>query len=331
MSGPSSRSILPSNRRLEQRRDEPSTANVRTRNVRADEKAAPWDPDALWRNLRMAARVLLAVAVLGAGVAAATYARRYVTSSPRFGLRDLRIEGNHRRSKEWVATTAGVGLGQNVVELDLEAARAKLERDPWIERATLSRRLPASLSIEIVEREAAAIVALPAGTFLATVQGELFKRLEEGDPNDLPIVTGISSEDAGGDREATAQLVKRSLDLGVEIEHVGLLGGRVEELHVDGDGGITAVIGKRAVRVAFGRGPYRAKVKLGLKIEAELVRRGARPTMIFLDDDQHPDRIVVRLVSALPPAQVTLDGEPANPAQKPKVIAKAKEPKGKTP
>ncbi|MEO7097413.1 MAG: FtsQ-type POTRA domain-containing protein, partial [Polyangiales bacterium] len=239
----SSRNGLPSNRRLELRRDEPST-NCRVKNVRGDQApAAPWDPDALWRRLRLAGRVLLAVAVLGAGVVAATGARRYVTSSPRFGLRDLRIAGNHRRSPEWIASNAGIALGQNVVELDLEAARAKLERDPWIERASLSRRLPASLSIEIVEREAAAIVALPAGTFLASAQGELFKRLEEGDPNDLPIVTGISSEDAGGDREATAQLVKRALDLGLEIEHVGLFGGRVEELHVDAEGGLTAVVG----------------------------------------------------------------------------------------
>jgi cell division protein FtsQ len=327
----SARNVLPSNRRLEQRRDEPS-GNVRVRNARGDETPEkPWDPDALWRRLRLVGRVLLAVLVLAAGVAAATGARRYVTTSPRFGLRDLRIEGNHRRSKEWIASTAGIALGQNVVELDLEAARAKLERDPWIERASLSRRLPASLSIEIVEREAAAIVALPAGTFLASAQGELFKRLEDGDPNDLPIVTGISSEDAGGDREATAQLVKRALDLGVEIEHVGLFGGRVEELHVDAEGGLTAVIGKKAVRVAFGRGPYRAKVRLGLRIEAELNRRSARPTMVFLDDDQHPDRIVVRLVSALPPAQVTVDEPPLEPVAKPKAIAKAKGPKGKTP
>ena len=325
------RSVLPTNRRLEQRREEPSS-NVRLRNNRGDETPEKlWDPDALWRRLRFAGRILLAVAVLGAGVTAATGARRYVTTSPRFGLRDLRIDGTHRRSKEWVAATAGVSLGQNVVELDLEAARAKLERDPWIERATLSRRLPASLSIEIVEREAAAIVALPAGTFLSTAQGELFKRLDEGDPNDLPIVTGISSEDAGGDREATAQLVKRALDLGVEIEHVGLFGGRVEELHVDADGGITAILGKKAIRVAFGRGPYRAKVRLGARIEAELNRRNARPTTVFLDDDQHPERIVVRLISALPPAQVTLDSEPTNAPSKPKLMAKAKDAKGKTP
>ncbi|MGZ3455338.1 MAG: hypothetical protein ACXVEF_37385, partial [Polyangiales bacterium] len=66
-----------------------------------------------------------------------------------------------------------------------------------------------------------------------------------------------------------------------------------------------------------GKGSYRSKVRLGAKVEAELSRRSARPTVIFLDDDLHPDRIVVRLVAALPPAEVTLDGPVALKGAKP--------------
>ena len=295
---------LPTNRRIASERAPAGNARI------AAKPSEPWDPDALWRRLRLAGRVLLAVLVLTAGVAAAIAARRYVTTSPRFGLKDLRIEGNHHHTKEQIADLAGVSIGQNVVDLDLEAARARLERDPWIERATISRRLPATLTIELIERDAGALIALPSGTFLATHQGEIFKRIDGDDPLDLPIVTGIGSDDAAGDREATAQLIRRALELSAEVEHVGLFGGRVEELNVDSEGGITAVIGKRAIRVAFGRGPYRAKVRLGARVEAELTRRGARPTVIFLDDDQHADRVVTRLVSALPPAEVTIDDAP---------------------
>jgi cell division protein FtsQ len=317
------RTSLPENRRLS-RPDAPARNGAPSGNVRGGRDARarePWDPDALWRRLRTAGRVLLAVVVLGAGIGAAVQARRYVTTSPRFGLKDLRIEGNRHRTKEQVAATAGITLGQNVVELDLEAARARLERDPWIERATLSRRLPASLGIDVVERDAGAILALPprvvngnvvdGGTFLATPQGEVFKRLEADDPIDLPVITGIGSDEAASDRESTSQLVRRALDLAQDIERVGLFGGRVQELHVDPDGGISVVIGKRGVRVAFGRGPYRNKVRLGLRVEAELARRSAKPTVVFLDDDGHPDRVVVRLVSALPPAKVTIDDLPA--------------------
>lgn len=274
--------------------------------------AKPWDPDALWRHLRLAGRIALGVAIVACGVMAAVYARRYVTQSPRFALKDLRIEGNHRRTREQITALAGIALGQNVVELDLEAVRARLEKDPWIERATILRRLPASVAIDVIERDAGAIVALPSGTWLATSHGDLFKKIEADDPNDLPVITGLTDDAAASDRDATAQIIRRSLDLAADAERVGLFGGRVQELAVDADGGITAVLsrGKTSVRVVFGKTGYRQKVRLGARVEAELARRGARATTIFLDDDVHPDRIVVRLVSALPPAEVTVDGAP---------------------
>lgn len=280
-------------------------------------KAPPraWDPDALWRSLRLAGRIAASVLVVAVGVLAAYHARKYVTESPRFALKDLRIAGNRHRSSDQIASLAGVTLGQNVVELDLEAVRARLEKDPWIERAVILRRLPASVAIDVIERDAAAIIALPSGTWLATSQGEVFKKIEAEDPNDLPVITGISDADAASDRDSTAQIIRRALDLAADIERAGLFGGRVQELAVDGDGAITAVLARKAtaggaiVRVAFGKTGYRQKLRLGARVEAELARRGARPTVVFLDDDLHADRIVVRLVSALPPAVVTVDGE----------------------
>lgn len=308
----SSARVPPTNRRVVTRQEVATKGNVRAARDGRDGdvvvKSEPWDPDLLWRRLRLAGRIALAVVVIAIGAAAAVSARRYVTTSPRFGLKELRIEGARRLSSAQVQAIAGLEIGQNVVDVDLDALRAKLEKNQWIERAQVARRLPASLTIEIVEHEAAALVTLPAGTYLATPNGVLFKRVEPGDPDDLPIVTGIAPDEASGDRDATAQLVKRALELSAEIERVGIFGGRVEELHVEPDGGLSAVVGKRAVRLVFGRAPYRAKVRLGAKIEAELTRRGARPTVLFLDDDGHPERIVVRLVSALPQAQVTIDG-----------------------
>ncbi len=298
---------LPSNRRV----ITPSPGRGANAPVREEK---PWDSEALWRHLRLAGRIALGVAIVAVGIAAAIYARRYVTQSPRFALKDLKIDGNHHRSREQIITLAGIAIGQNVVELDLEAARGRIEKDPWIERATIVRRLPASVAIEVVERDAAAIVALPSGTWLATSHGDLFKRIEADDPNDLPVITGITDGDAAGDRDTTAQIVRRALDLAADAERVGLFGGRIQELAVDSDGGITAVLSrasaKSTVRVAFGKSGYRQKVRLGARLEAELSRRSARPTMVFLDDDVHPERVVVRLVSALPAASVTVEGAP---------------------
>lgn len=309
---------LPSNRRVltPPRANEALSAHERSRPAPA---AKPYDPEALWRSLRLAGRIAAGVLIVGVGLGAAWQARKYVTESPRFSLKELKISGNKHRNAEQVAQLGGLSLGQNVVKLDLEEVRAKLEKDPWIERAVIMRRLPASVAIDVIERDAAAIVALPSGTWLATSQGEVFKKIEADDPIDLPVITGISDADAASDRDSTAQIIRRALDLCADIERAGLFGGRVQELAVDGEGALTAVLSRKPhagapaagsiVRVSFGKSGYRQKIRLGARVEGELSRRGAKPTVVFLDDDLHPERIVVRLVSALPAAVVTVDGE----------------------
>lgn len=270
----------------------------------------PWaDWKAIGRRCVHAVLTALLLATIGA---ASVGARYWVTHSPRFGLQQLVVTGNQRFSTEQVAALAGVGLGQNLVALDLAKARDRLESEPWIERARLARRLPGTLQIEVNERVAAAVVLLPSGAYLATPDGDLFKHLELGDAPDLPVITGIRPDDAVLDHGATAQLLRRALDLGAEIERTQLYGGRVEELAINDQGGVTAVLGRHGLRIAFGTSGYRNKVRLAQRVEADLTKRGAHPTLIFLDDDQHPDRIVVRLVSALPPAVVEVD-EPTKP------------------
>ena len=111
------RSPLPSNRRV----STPPRANAPVREQK------PWDPDALWRQVRLAGRIVAIVAIVAIGVAAAVYARRYVTQSPRFALKDLKVDGHRHRTREHVLELSGIAIGQNVVELDLEAARARID------------------------------------------------------------------------------------------------------------------------------------------------------------------------------------------------------------
>ena len=64
------------------------------------------------------------------------------------------------------------------------------------------------------EHEAAALVVAGADTYLATRDGELFKRLEPGDPTDLDVVTGLSVDMLAADRDGAVAVIRRALDLG---------------------------------------------------------------------------------------------------------------------
>ena len=242
------------------------------------------------------ARATLGVAlVLGISVACALGARSYVTTTPRFAVKDIAVNGNARRTPEEVAAEAGIAKGTNVFSIDLDIARSQLLADPWIREASLSRRLPGSIAIQIVERDAAAIVAL-GDSYLASRDGEIFKRLETGDPTDLPAVTGLTAEAVADDREGVVRSIRRALDLAAEYERTPLAQrSPLEEVHVTPAGGFTLFVGKSAVALELGPAPFHHKLDEAARVITELDRRGAKPDTIMLDNEARPERVVVRV------------------------------------
>jgi cell division protein FtsQ len=244
-------------------------------------------------GLRLAAGVAITVA---AALGCVWGLLHYTRTSPRFAVRTVDVHGASRRSTEDIARRAGIVIGQNVFVTDLEAARAAILNDPWIEQASLRRKLPAAISVEIVEREAAALVAIGPDLYLCTRQGEPFKRPESGDPYDLPVVTGLKTDDVVKDREATIGAIRRALDLVADYEHVGPAKSLpVQEVHIEDDGGLILAVGKDAIQLHMGKGPYRQGLEQATRVLGELGNRRAQASVVFLDNDAHPERVVVRM------------------------------------
>jgi cell division protein FtsQ len=234
--------------------------------------------------------------VVAASISVAWGARRYVTTSPRFAVRTVLVEGERRRSAGAVAEAAGVAVGKNIFALDLHHAGQLLAQDPWIERATVTRKLPSTVAISVVEREAYAAAVISGELYLATRDGDLFKKLGEDDPSDLPVVTGITAEQVARDRGGVILAVKRVLDVVEDFERTGIAKRYpVEELHLEKDGVLTVTIGKEAIALHLGMPPYRDKIEQGSRVLNEVARRKANAQVIFLDNDAHPERVVVRM------------------------------------
>jgi cell division protein FtsQ len=230
-----------------------------------------------------------------AALGVAWTARRHVLTSPRFAVTEIDVAGNDRRPADAVAAESGVTEGANVFSLDLDAARARLLADPWIAEAQLVRHLPGTIFVQVKERKAAAMVTL-GDTYLATPDGEPFKRLEVGDPTELPLVTGLRPESLGDDREGTMRTIRRAIDLAAEYEHAGLARrAPLEEVHVQTDGTFAIVVGKGAMQLVLGAPPFRRKLDQATRVVAELDRRGAKADAIMLDNDARPERVVVRM------------------------------------
>jgi cell division protein FtsQ len=254
--------------------------------------SAPRVPARLLAALRTTAGIVL---VVSAAIGVAWAARRHVMTSPRFAVTEIDVLGHERRSAEAIAGESGVTAGANVFSLDLDGARARLLADPWISEATLARRLPGTILIQVTERRPAALVAM-GDTYLATAEGEPFKKLEPDDPVELPLITGLHADALTEDRQGTMRTIRRAIDLAAEYEH-GALSHRapLEEVHVDSDGTFSVVVGKSAMELVLGGPPFRRKLDQAARVVAELDRRGAKADTIMLDNDARPERVVVRM------------------------------------
>lgn len=245
-------------------------------------------------------RAIVGFALVAAvSLAVAWGSRRYLMTSPRFSLEQVVMSGQKTRTKDALLARAGIKMGQNVFSVDLDAARNKILGDPYVKDALLTRRLPDTIAIAIEERVPAALVALGSDTFLVTRDGEAFKRLEVGDPSDLPIVTGLRPELAETDREGFAQSIRRALDVAIDYQQSALASKMpLQEIHFEPGTGISLNVGGSGAPVTslvLGGPPFRKKLEQASRVAYELERRGQKPDAILLDNDARPDRVVARV------------------------------------
>lgn len=266
----------------------------------APKAAAPKRPSRWIPRLRAAlsgARVLAGVALflgVAGGVALGLY--RYVSSSPRFALQKLVVSGGKQRTERDVSRITGVEVGRNVFSIDLEETRKKLLQDPWVERAEVRRKLPGTLSVDLVERVPVAVVVLSGQLYLASSEGDVMKRIEPGDPSDFVVITGIGGEgDLVRDPVGVKNLVKKAEDLASDYDRLGPASRfPLAEVHVGEDGSFSLVVGKDPVVLSLGRAPFRTKLERASRVLSEVDRRKAHASIVFLDNEAHPERVVAR-------------------------------------
>ena len=131
-----------------------------------DGPASPRDPGPHDRVRKIAAIAFIATVLLGA--AAVT-----LTRSPYFAAHRIEVRGTSHVTRSEVLRIAGITRGTNVFTLDAGSAETRLERDPWIAQATITKDLPSTLVIDIDERVAVAVVDTGGALRLVADDGAL--------------------------------------------------------------------------------------------------------------------------------------------------------------
>jgi cell division protein FtsQ len=275
----------------------PPAADARNRAVRGASQPPPPEGSAwrlIWSLGKLLSGVLIVVAASGA---VAWGAHRYAMTTPRFAVKKVDISGTRRKTDSEIVKLAGLERGQNIFALETAKAESKLLEDPWIRQVKITRELPNGLKIEIEEREAGAVAAIGERLYLVTRAGEPFKQLEEGDPFDLPVVTGISAENLARDREREIERIALGLEILRHYDRVPMSKIHpAQEVHVVPGGEIVLTVGgKNAITLHLGTGPWRKKLLMAERVVGKLAGKGRVPGIVFLDNVAHPERVVVRM------------------------------------
>jgi cell division protein FtsQ len=286
-----SRGVAPPNRRATPiPRRVPLSLRLRAAWPRAKRRLAWVRQAALWL-----AHLVAAAAVVVVLLAAGRQVERYLRTSPAFATTDIEVKGVEHLSQADVERIAGLGVGKNVFDVGPELAAERLRAEPWIASASVRRRLPGSYRIEVQERHALALLSA-GGLYLVGEDGAAFKQLGEGDPADLPVITGIEPAAIEHDKHAAAAQLVNAVGLVREYDELGLSRREViSEVHVEQDGTLSCYVGRDAVYVRLGVAPYRSKLRRLREVLSELASQTARASYVYLDNERRPDRVTVKL------------------------------------
>ncbi|HEY5922562.1 MAG TPA: FtsQ-type POTRA domain-containing protein [Kofleriaceae bacterium] len=208
--------------------------------------------DACGRALRRALPAMIVMLVLATigGTAWAGY--RFVTTSQRFAIAEIQVNGVHHLTDDQVRAALTVRAGDNVFATSLDEIVRELRENPWIASAEAHRVLPHTIVIDVREHVPAAVVQL--GTlYLVDAEGHPFKRAELGgdEAAGLPIITGLDRTAYLANPAATAAQIKgamAALHAWRSVDDRPSIG----EVHLDAHGALTLVTYEQAISIQLG-------------------------------------------------------------------------------
>jgi cell division protein FtsQ len=145
---------------------------------------------------------LLPVLLLGALVMRVGHNSSLVTLRERLGalaadaglrVTDIQIQGRANTPEPLLRAAIGVAKGDATLGFSLAAARARIETLAWVQQATVERRLPGTIVVQLVERRPFAIWQHNGKFVLVDRAGQIVADEDVGHFKDLPLIVGAGA------------------------------------------------------------------------------------------------------------------------------------------
>lgn len=185
----------------------------------------------------------------------------FVTHSPWFELKDLRILGNENMSQDEALKLAGLRLKQNVFDLDLKSAEKRIEKDRRVRTVEICRVLPGGIELRIEEKKPDLILNLLPRLCGLSLDGEIIP-LKEGRSYDLPLVNGIKSGGFAPYSRVQDPRIEEALTFYQAVrEKLPEFLQEISEINLEDKDNLVVTMVKSGARLFFGAGDFRKKIE----------------------------------------------------------------------
>jgi len=164
-------------------------------------------------------------------IAAQTTAR-LAAASVELGLsvRDVTVNGRRSAPREDVVRALGARSGEPILLFDVDAAQARLESLGWIEGATVSRRLPGTIHVRLVERRPFALWQHEGAVALIDRAGIEIEGVQVAEFGHLPLIVGPTAPAHAG---ALVEVLASEPELLARVAAAIMIGSRRWDVRFD--------------------------------------------------------------------------------------------------
>jgi hypothetical protein len=242
------------------------------------------------RLARITKFLLIVTLVIGAGLGVWEGYRRFVRLTY-FRVAEIRVEGNLQVASEDVVASLGLTPETSLLELDLKTLSSLATQNPWIKEASVSRRLPLSLTIQVVERVPEAVF-IADSRYLLSADGVILAELEGDDLPTLPVLRAAAPRQVKiGERILSSEMAQglsvwRQFQLANAVQ-----GEKAHEIATGGDGSYVVNLGQQMPVIRLRAQDMQEQLR---RLGAALAASG-RALGEFVDVDlRFRDRVVFR-------------------------------------
>lgn len=210
-----------------------------------------------------------------------------------FDLKEVDVVGVERVSEDEIIEYSQIKKGVNVFDLDISKVILQVEAHPWVKEASVTRRLPDALLIEVKEHKPVGLVQLDR-IYYVNSEGTPFKVANKEATKDFIVIEGLSASNFEV-MEVGQKKVRRALEfISFYNDHpmhkLASLKKVSNRFH-----GLEITVGVENTRIVFGKGNLQDDLDRASKLWTHLKSRNLLADVIHLDNRKQPERVAVQL------------------------------------